>query len=154
MRKALNQTACRQEILARLGRIRPETPRRWGRMSAPQMICHLRDCYLSVMGERPMEIPVRFGWLRAMKGLVLYMPHRWPHGVPTRPEFDQLDGAGTPPSDFECDLRALIEAICRFTAQPRLFAFRTHPMFGDMNEKDWMRWGYLHADHHLRQFGE
>jgi hypothetical protein len=26
-------------------------------------------------------------------------------------------------------------------------------MFGPMTEKDWMRWGYLHADHHLRQFG-
>jgi hypothetical protein len=26
-------------------------------------------------------------------------------------------------------------------------------MFGPMSERDWMRWGYLHADHHLRQFG-
>jgi hypothetical protein len=29
----------------------------------------------------------------------------------------------------------------------------SHPMFGKMSAKDWMRWGYLHADHHLRQFG-
>jgi hypothetical protein len=29
----------------------------------------------------------------------------------------------------------------------------SHPMFGGMTAKDWMRWGYLHADHHLRQFG-
>jgi Protein of unknown function (DUF1569) len=28
-----------------------------------------------------------------------------------------------------------------------------HPIFGPMTAKDWMRWGYLHADHHLRQFG-
>ena len=28
-----------------------------------------------------------------------------------------------------------------------------HPIFGAMSVKDWMRWGYLHADHHLRQFG-
>jgi len=26
-------------------------------------------------------------------------------------------------------------------------------MFPEMNEREWMRWGYLHADHHLRQFG-
>ena len=29
----------------------------------------------------------------------------------------------------------------------------SHPMFGPMTPEDWMRWGYLHADHHLRQFG-
>jgi len=28
-----------------------------------------------------------------------------------------------------------------------------HPIFGAMKPWDWMRWGYLHADHHLRQFG-
>jgi hypothetical protein len=28
-----------------------------------------------------------------------------------------------------------------------------HPIFGPMSAAAWMRWGYLHADHHLRQFG-
>jgi hypothetical protein len=28
-----------------------------------------------------------------------------------------------------------------------------HSIFGSMTNQDWMRWGYLHADHHLRQFG-
>ena len=28
-----------------------------------------------------------------------------------------------------------------------------HPMFGRMDTRNWMRWGYLHADHHVRQFG-
>jgi hypothetical protein len=28
-----------------------------------------------------------------------------------------------------------------------------HPMFGAMTTLEWMRWGYLHTDHHLRQFG-
>jgi hypothetical protein len=28
-----------------------------------------------------------------------------------------------------------------------------HPIFGPMSEAAWLRWGYLHADHHLRQFG-
>jgi len=26
-------------------------------------------------------------------------------------------------------------------------------MFGLMPDRDWMRWGYLHMNHHLRQFG-
>jgi hypothetical protein len=28
-----------------------------------------------------------------------------------------------------------------------------HSLFGPMSFADWMRWGYLHADYHLRQFG-
>lgn len=151
--KRLDHPDCRSEVLARLERIHPDTPRRWGKMTAPQMVCHLSDCYLSVMGERPMEIPERLSWLRVMKGVVLYMPHRWPHGVPTRPEFDQLAGGGTAPGQFEEDMRTLLGAIDRFTVQPRAFEFRTHPMFGPMTGGQWMRWGYLHTDHHLRQFG-
>jgi hypothetical protein len=26
-------------------------------------------------------------------------------------------------------------------------------MFGAMTRGDWLRWGWLHMDHHLRQFG-
>jgi hypothetical protein len=51
-------------------------------------------------------------------------------------------------------MRTLFAAINKFTGLPRAFTFHTHPMFGEMTEKDWMRWGYLHADHHLRQFGQ
>jgi hypothetical protein len=28
-----------------------------------------------------------------------------------------------------------------------------HPIFGPLSYPQWMRWGYLHCDHHLRQFG-
>jgi hypothetical protein len=28
-----------------------------------------------------------------------------------------------------------------------------HPIFGRITRAEWLRWGYLHADHHLRQFG-
>jgi hypothetical protein len=28
-----------------------------------------------------------------------------------------------------------------------------HPVFGPLNVAAWLRWGHLHVDHHLRQFG-
>ena len=28
-----------------------------------------------------------------------------------------------------------------------------HPIFGPLTTSQWMRWGYLHVYHHLRQFG-
>ena len=150
--KLLSDPTTRQETLARLGHIGPDTPRRWGKMNAPQMICHLRDAFLGVMGEKPMATPRGLNLWPLMKPWVLYAPMKWPPGVPTRPEFDQQMG-GTPPTAFAAEKQKLLETIHRFTAQPRGFDFRPHPMFKTMSEKEWMRWAYLHMDHHLRQFG-
>jgi hypothetical protein len=151
--KRLNQLRWRQEILGRLRQIRPETPRLWGKMTAAQMICHLRDSFLGAMGDKPMAIAKGMSPWRLTKPFALYSPFKWPQGVPTRPEFDQISGSGTPPALFDSDMRNLIDVIDRFVEQPRPFEFRPHPLFGRMSERAWMRWGYLHVDHHLRQFG-
>ena len=60
---------------------------------------------------------------------------------------------GTRATEFEGDLRDLRGLFERFTRQPRDFVWQRHPIFLEMSEEDWMRWGYLHMDHHLRQFG-
>jgi hypothetical protein len=31
--------------------------------------------------------------------------------------------------------------------------WQVHPLFGGMSDGAWLRWAYLHIDHHLRQFG-
>ena len=46
---------------------------------------------------------------------------------------------------------ALIEDVA---GQPRKLRGSVHPIFGRMSERTWLRWAYLHTDHHLRQFGE
>ena len=55
---------------------------------------------------------------------------------------------------------AEIEALIERAWQARVERFATqrggwpaHPIFGRMSEAEWLRWGYLHTDHHLRQFG-
>lgn len=151
--KTLTDPQSREELHTRLAHIRPDTQRLWGKMTAPQMVCHVTDAFLGIMGDKTMEVPRGFTFWPMMKGLVLYMPMKWPQGVATRPEFDQCHGQGTPPAHFEADMRTLLATIEKFSAQPRSFQFRPHPMFKEMSEKDWMRWGYLHTDHHLRQFG-
>ncbi len=152
--KALSDRHCREELITRLKNVRPDTPRGWGKMTAPQMICHVNDSFLGVMGEKAMEIPRGSSFWPVIKYIALYAPMEWPRGVPTRPEFDQCGGAGTPPAQFESDVRCLLETMERFGRRPRDFEFRPHPMFKAMSEAQWMRWGYLHVDHHLRQFGQ
>jgi hypothetical protein len=80
-----------------------------------------------------------------VKWIALKSPLRWLPGVKTRPEVDQEIG-GTRPTEFGWDVEALSRIVERFTRQPRELAWRPHPTFGAL------RWGYLHIDHHLRQF--
>lgn len=150
--KMLNDPQCRAEIVSRLRELEPDAPRRWGKMTACQMVCHLNDSFLGMMGDKPAEIP-GFSLWRLTKAGALWWPMQWPHGVKTRPEFEQGVG-GTKPAEFEADRAMLLATIEKFARQPRAFEFRPHPMFGRMTEKEWMRWAYLHCDHHLRQFGK
>jgi hypothetical protein len=151
--KSLENRQCKAEILARIGSLRPDSPRCWGKMTAPQMVCHLNDSFRGVMGEKPISMAPGNYPRAVFKWIALYVPMRWPKGVPTRPEVDQYI-AGTPPADFEEDKRCLLALVEQFTKKPRAFPFQPHPMFLAMSERDWMRWGYLHTDHHLRQFGQ
>jgi hypothetical protein len=152
--KSLSDRHCCEELISRIGNVRSDTQRRWGKMTAPQMICHLNDAFLGVMGDKPLEIERGFSIWPILKYVALYSPSKWPQGVPTRPEMDQLGGGGTPPAAFESDVRMLIDSMDRFSRRQRDFEFRPHPMFKVMSEAQWMRWGYLHVDHHLRQFGQ
>jgi hypothetical protein len=150
--KTFAQDHDKQEVLQRLAALRADQPRRWGKMSCHQMLCHLNDAFLLPLGEKtasraavPIPRPI-FKWV------ALYAPLQWPKGVATRPEMEQGIG-GTPPVEFERDRTKLLAVIEQFTNSSKDFASPDHPIFGKMSEADWLRWGYLHCDHHLRQFG-
>ncbi len=122
-------------------------------MTPQQMVCHLNDSFKSVMGERTVEgDKSNFLTRTVVRWIALYAPFNWPHGIPTMPENDQEKG-GTPPEDFKRDVDELRSLIERITRSPKDFAWARHALFAEMSERDWMRWGYLHCDHHLRQFG-
>lgn len=148
--RSLSDPAHTSEIRSRLGAVRADSKARWGRMNAHQMCCHLADSFRLGTGERgvsmastPLPRPV-------MRFFALYVPMPWPKGLPTMPEADQ-EKAGTRPVEFKRDRAELLAIIERFVAGPDTRA--RHPLFGSISAKDWLRWGYLHADHHLRQFG-
>jgi hypothetical protein len=156
-KRTLASSADKEQIALRLRKVHASSERRWGRMTAPQMICHLADSFRVTIGEKPWatarisvtSIPLPC-WF--VKWVALQTPFPWPHGVETRPEVD-VERGGTRPLDFEADRLELERLLTRFTRRPRDFEWQPHPMFGAMANADWMRWGYLHMDHHLRQFG-
>jgi hypothetical protein len=148
---SLGIAADRQAMMGRLGRLRPESTRLWGKMSAHQALCHLNDSFLGAMGERALSgKPMAVG--KVVKWVALYTPLTWSRNLPTMPEVDQMK-LGTPPVEFAADVSQLERLVTRFSAEQRDFTYPAHPFFGVMSEEDWMRWGWLHMDHHFRQFG-
>lgn len=121
-------------------------------MTAHQMVCHLADACRMFMGTTTVDRRANLAERSVLKWLALWAPVPWPHGFRTVPEIDQ-EANGTPPSVFEGDREELLTLMSRMIEKPRPFAWQTHPHFGDLSEREWMRLAYLHTDHHLRQFG-
>jgi hypothetical protein len=150
--KTLARPRDKQEILRRLRDVRPENVRRWGRMTAHQMICHLCDASRMALGRKTVSDATGVVQRTILKWLALYAPVTWRTGILTRPEIDQECG-GTKPGDFRADINDLEALVELITTQTALVDGRVHPIFGRMSRAAWLRWAYLHMDHHLRQFG-
>ena len=150
--KTLARPRDKAEILRRLGTVSPQSTRRWGRMSAHQMVCHLSDSLRMGTGSKPVSEASSLLQRTVVKWVALYLPLRWPAGILTRPEIDQEQG-GTRPAEFAADLEELAGLMDLVSAPTRSFEWPLHPIFGRMSDAAWLRWGYVHTDHHLRQFG-
>lgn len=150
--KTLARERDKAEILGRLRSVRPESVRRWGRMSPHQMVCHLADWSRMALGQRAVSPATGVLQRTLLKVVALYVPVPWPSGIRTRPEVDQERG-GTRPVVFAADVAQAEELLQLVTAPTRHLDRQLHPVFGPMSDAAWLRLGYLHADHHLRQFG-
>jgi hypothetical protein len=149
--RSIHDRDTRTRLLARLETLGPDTPRRWGRMSAHGMICHLSDMFRHALGER--DGPRVLGGplhRTVVKWWALGVPLPWPHGFPTARQFDQ-ERQGTPPAVFDADREELFALIHRVTHPSATLG--AHPLFGPLTRAEWGRWGFRHIDHHLRQFG-
>ena len=149
--KTLRDASAQREIRVRLESLTSKDCARWGKMSVHQMICHLGDSYWVGLGEKKVSMVSIPMPRRVMKWMALQVPLHWPHGLKSPPEVAQ-DVDGRRPVELESDRAALLFAVDQFCN--RLAApCALHPFFGSMTTDEWWRWGYLHADHHLRQFG-
>ncbi len=150
--KTLAQPRTKDDIIRRVRRLRPDSSPHWGRMSAHQMVCHLSDCFRMTTGEKRVSDATGVLQRTLVKWIALYIPAHWPPGIVTRPEIDQHRG-GTSPVDFALDVAELESLTELFATRGKNFDWPPHPIFGRMSLAEWLRWAYVHMDHHLRQFG-
>jgi hypothetical protein len=139
------------EIRTRIGALTPSDERLWGEMGVHCMVCHLSDAFRLCTGERTASDVSGVLQRTLVKWVALRLPVQWPKNTQTVPEIKQGVG-GILPTRFDDDRRELLQLMERLRS-PGASLNPAHPIFGRMTEREWMRWGYLHTDHHLRQFG-
>ena len=140
-----------RSIVLRLGALTPDDAARWGRMNVHQMICHLCDAMRVPMGEMTVSDAEMHPLSRLVtKCGALYFPLKWPRNLPTPTEIDQ-SRLNISMGEFEADRQRVIELVPRFCRAD--LDGRSHPTFGPITRAQWLRWGWLHTDHHLRQLG-
>lgn len=148
--KNLSDATCVEEVRSRIAALRPIDIGEWGHMTVGEMVCHLREAFTGAAGEPKWQLMLGAPLPPAMMRLMaLKIPVQWPRNIETVPELKQ--GTVLPPSAWDADRVGLDGALGVFLACKQ--NHNPHPIFGAMKPWDWMRWGYLHADHHLRQFG-
>jgi hypothetical protein len=138
-----------REIRERVSRLTSDRAGAWGRMTPPQMVCHLAESLKMALGElrvAPKNTPIRFPPLKQL--IVYWAP--FPKNVPTAPEL-----LARPPRDWPgdiADLQRLVDRFCARGAEPDA-EWPPHPAFGALSRRAWGVLVYRHMDHHLRQFG-
>jgi hypothetical protein len=139
----------KEEIVARLRRLRPDSRALWGKMDAAQMLAHCQVPIQVALGEvklRRRLIGILLGPL-ARKSLDGPEPTR--KNLPTDPTF-RVTGS----RDFERERAQLVELIERHAQRGVAGLSRDpHPFFGRLSEARWQALMWKHLDHHLRQFG-
>jgi hypothetical protein len=146
MRTIWNE-ASRRDIMARLSRLAPDAPARWGRMNAPQAVAHLADALRMALGElpcAPKHLPIRYPPLKQL--IVYVLP--FPKGVDTAPEL-----IGRPPSSWGGEMTDILRLLERVAQRPPASGWPDHPSFGRLSRRAWGVLIYRHMDHHLSQFG-
>ena len=144
------ESSDRRELLDRLGKLRPDAARLWGKMDPAQMCAHCALALEVAAGDVPKK--------QAFIGKVLapFVKNKLVHGTaplsknsPTDPTFVVSD-----PRDFQKEKARLVAVTGRFgDAGVRAADGRVHSFFGKMTGDEWGVLMYKHLDHHLRQFG-
>jgi hypothetical protein len=150
--KTVADSGVLRSLRERLAALEPDTQRRWGTLTAHEMLCHLGDAAAMVTRVRPRTEPVPIRHRPVVKLIALWSPIPWPHGWATNPMHNPKD-KGTKPSQFSKDLERAIEGIEGIAGAAPGALEPVHGFFGTMSVADWQRWAYRHTDHHLRQFG-
>ena len=139
-----------QVLAARLLALTPDAPRRWGTMSAQQMLVHCADQLRISRGEKAVTSVRLPGFVKPLaKWLIVTRHQEFKPGMRTLKEMDANAGLSAL-TTFEGDRAALLELLAPVN---NLGDGVEHPLFGHLSRQEFGEVTWKHLDHHLRQFG-
>lgn len=147
--KSLFDKTVLDEIVHRISALSPDSPARWGKMNAAQMLAHCKESVEMALGRNKPK--------RMLAGRIFgsYFKSFYTNKIPF---LKNLPTAGslriTNQRDFQSEKSALISILEEF--QQKAASGCTdypHPLLGTLRPDEWSMGTYKHLDHHLRQFG-
>ena len=135
--------ALQAEFLRRLEPLNGASERRWGTLTAAQMLAHCTAAIQMSTGELAVK-PVfmgLFGWL--FKGLI-FSPKPFRRNVPTARELTIADEP-----DFDTARQAFLVAFAQLAQGPSAIHNPRHPFFGALTPEEWGALAAKHLDHHF-----
>jgi hypothetical protein len=139
-----------EEVKERILRLRPDSERLWGRMSAAQAVAHCSAGVELALGDRlPPQMLLGRILGRMLKPKVLGNDEPMRRNSPTVKGLVVQDER-----DLGKEQERLRGLIDRFAAGgPAGCTKHPHSFFGRLTPAEWAILMYKHLDHHLRQFG-
>ena len=145
--RQLHDAQYKSDIVRRLKTLRPDSARKWGKMSVSQMLWHVNEAMEGALGRitsEPMRVPLPRVLL---KFLVLNAP--WGKGAPTLkrwiPQSDRYD--------FALERDRCCRLVDELAARPVDDVWPDSPTLGRMSGREVSRLHAKHLNHHLTQFG-
>jgi hypothetical protein len=148
MSKSIINTSEMQEIQSRFDKLTADTKPLWGRMNVKQMLRHVHNAAnFAFETETPRKKPGLFD-RTVMKWMIFHVPA--PKNVKTFQPIDMVANK-IDPEEFNAELRAtkdIFTRVAEFKGE-----YQPNPFLGVLTKDEWGRLCYVHAHHHLKQFG-
>jgi hypothetical protein len=146
---SLFDPAGRDRALARIGALRPDSKRGWGKMDPAQAMAHCALAMETATGDAKLSSNgfVRFIGKFMRKSMLSPKPYKQNSG--THPDLVMKER-----KDFEREKARLLAVVRKFhDGGPASAARHQHALLGTLTGEEWDGFLLKHLDHHLRQFG-
>jgi hypothetical protein len=138
--------AIKQEIIARINSLTPQSQRKWGKMDVGQMLAHVQLPISCAYGTHQVKGSFILKLLGPVFKSILYNNKPYKQGLPTDRTYVITDS-----KDFEKEKQNLLTLLNKFSGEN--IVVEKHPVWGKLTKEQWSKATWKHLDHHLQQFG-
>jgi Protein of unknown function (DUF1569) len=145
--KNLFDPAVKQDIIARINKLTPESKPLWGKMNVAQMLAHLQVPISVADGTQKLKRTFFGRIVGPMVKSILYNDKPFKRSLPTDPSFVMFGNE----KNFDTEKEKLLRIVSNFSEAS--IVNETHTFFGKLTKEQWSKGTWKHLDHHLQQFG-